>query len=82
MILRMFTDFGVPNLSDLGGSIKLVLVIGLMILTLKDLKDEFFCTKMRFLDLKPIRWAIYVGLICMVLLFGNLDGGQFIYVSF
>ena len=81
-IVRMFTDFGTPNLSDLGGTITLVLIIGLVILSFKDLRDEFFSNRMRFLELKPIRWAIYVGLFCMLLLFGDLDGGQFIYVSF
>lgn len=81
-IVRMFTDFGKPNLSDLGGSITLVITIGLIILIFKDLRDEYFRNKMCFLEIKPIRWAIYVGLFCMLLLFGDLDGGQFIYVSF
>ena len=81
-ITRMVTDFGVPNLSDLSGSILLVLVIGLIILVFKDVRDEFFSDKMRFLEARPFRWGIYVGLFCMVLLFGALDGGQFIYVSF
>ncbi len=29
-----------------------------------------------------IRWATYITLICTILLFGVLDGGSFIYVSF
>lgn len=29
-----------------------------------------------------VSWSTYVGLFCMILLFGVLDGGQFIYVSF
>jgi hypothetical protein len=82
VIYRMFTDIGTPNLSDLGGSIKLVLVIGIAILIIKDLRDEYFSNKMQFLEARPVRWAIYVGLFCMVLLFGALDGGQFIYVNF
>lgn len=81
-IRRIFTNFGTPTLSDLGGSILLVIVLGLFILAFKDLRDEFFCGKMRFLEAKPVRWAIYVGLFCMVLMFGSLDGGSFIYVSF
>ncbi len=81
-LCKIFTDFGTPNLSDLGGSISLVLVIGLMILVFKDFRDEFFISKIRFFESKPIRWAVYVGLFCMVLLLGALDGGQFIYVSF
>lgn len=81
-ISRIFTNFGIPTLSDLGGSILLVIALGLFILAFKDLRDEFFCGKMRFLEAKPVRWAIYVGLFCMVLMFGSLDGGSFIYVSF
>ena len=81
-IVRMFTAFGTPNLSDLGGSISLVISIGLFTLIFKDLRDEYFRDKMRFLEFKPIKWAIYVLLFCMLLLFGDLDGGQFIYVSF
>lgn len=82
VICRIFTDFGTPKLSDMGGSIQLILAMGLTILIFKDLRDEFFKNKMRFLETKPFRWAIYVGLFCMVLLFGALDGGSFIYVSF
>lgn len=81
-IVRIFTAFGTPNLSDLGGSITLTLVIGLIILVFKDSRDEFFSDKTRFFEIKFVRWAIYVGLFCLVLLFGALDGGQFIYVSF
>lgn len=81
-ISRLFTNFGTPALSELGGSILLVIALGLFILAFKDLRDEFFCGKMRFFEAKPVRRAIYVGLFCMVLMFGSLDGGSFIYVSF
>ena len=81
-ICRIFTDFGTPKLSDMGSSIMLIIVMGLAILIFKDLRDEYFSDKMRFLEAKPIRWAIYVALFCMVLMFGALDGGSFIYVNF
>lgn len=81
-ICRIFTDFGSPKLSDMGSAILLIIVIGLSILVFKDVRDEFFSNKLRFLKAKPVRWAIYVGLFCMVLMFGALDGGSFIYVSF
>lgn len=81
-ISRMFTDLGTPNLSDLDGSIKLVLVLGIFVLLFKDFKDEFLKDRMRFLESRPVRWTIYIGLFCIVLLFGALDGGSFIYVSF
>ena len=82
ILCKMFTEIGTPNLSDLGGSAMFMLAIGLIILYFKDLRDEFFKSKFTFLDKKAIRWAIYVILFCMVLNFGVLDGGSFIYVSF
>lgn len=82
IIYKMFTDIGAPNLTDMGSSILLITVMGLSILIFKDIRDEFFSDRIRFLEAKSIRWAIYVGLFCMVLLFGALDGGSFIYVSF
>ena len=82
MIGQMFTNTGIPNLSDFGGSALMMTAIGLFILLFKDARDEFFRDKISFLDKKVIRWAIYVFLFCMILNFGVLDGGQFIYVSF
>lgn len=81
-ICRMFTNFGTPNLSDMGSSIMLIIGMGVLILLFKDFRDEFFRKKIRFLEARPIRWAIYVCLFCMVLMFGALDGSSFIYVSF
>lgn len=82
MIGQMFTNVGTPNLSDFGGSALVMLFVGLVILVFKDMRDEFFPNNMHFLDAKPVRWSIYVGLFCLILMFGVLDGGQFIYVSF
>lgn len=79
---RMFQDFGMPDVSDLGGSALLMLIIGLVILFFKDLREEFFKSRFAFLESKVVRWAIYVALFCMILNFGVLDGGSFIYVSF
>ena len=81
-ICRMFTEIGTPNLSDLGGAAIIMAIIGMFILFFKDIRDEFFSNKFRFLDKKTVRWVIYVVLFCLVLNFGVLDGGQFIYVSF
>ena len=79
MIGKMFTNIGVPSLSDFGMKATLMSAIGLFILIFKDLRDEF---SLLFLDKKVIRWVVYVVLFCMILNFGVLDGGQFIYVSF
>ena len=79
---KIFSDVGLPNLSDLGLTAALMLAISLIILVFKDFRDEFFLNKLRFLDAKIVRWTIYVGLFCLIMMFGVLDGGQFIYVNF
>lgn len=82
MIGQMFTNIGVPSLIDFGMKATIMSAIGLFILIFKDSRDEFFRNKLLFLNKKPVRWVAYVVLFCMVLNFGVLDGGQFIYVSF
>lgn len=82
MISKIFTQMGVPDLSSLGMSAKMMLTVGLFVLVFKDLRDEFFLNKTRFLEAKYVRWLVYVFLFCLILNFGILDGGQFIYVNF
>lgn len=82
MIGRMFTNIGVPSLSDMGPSGMIIVAIGLFLLVFKELREEYFPSRMSFLNHRIVSWSTYVGLFCMILLFGVLDGGQFIYVSF
>ena len=82
VIGRMFSDVGIPSLSDLGPAGIIIIAMALPILAFKDFREEFFPSKFRILEKKVIRWIAYVSLFCMILLFGVLDGGQFIYVSF
>lgn len=82
IICRMFTGWGTPSISDLGTSSILMIVIALLFLLFKDIRDEFLSNHFKFLELKVVRWIIYVMVFCMLLNFGVLDGGQFIYVSF
>ena len=58
--------------------------IGFIFLLLKDLKDEYFPEKHYFLysEYLCIRYLSTLLLICMIVLFGVLDGGQFIYFQF
>lgn len=79
---KIFTDIGTPSLSDFGINSSLMAAVALAILLFKDSREEFFSTKMKFLDTKPVRFALYVGLFCLIIAIGVLDGGQFIYVSF
>lgn len=82
IIGKMFSDFGTPMLSDMIGAIWLVLLIGFIILFIKDFREEFFRNKCCLLNTKLVRWIIYIGLFCIMLSYGVLDGGQFIYVGF
>ena len=82
LIGSMVSNFGTLDLSDFGGSAMIMSFVGLSILLLKDVKDEYLFDRLSFLGAKIVRWAIYIILFCMILNFGVLDGGQFIYVSF
>lgn len=82
MIGRIFANIGVPSLSDIGPEGIIIVMIGLFLLIFKELREEFFPRRFRFLEMRVSRWVVYVSLFCMILLFGVLDGGQFIYVSF
>lgn len=82
MIGKMFSSGGMPTLSDWGMSAMVMSFAGLTVLVFKELREEFFVNSFAFLDTKIARWIIYVSLFCMILNFGVLDGGSFIYVSF
>ena len=49
-----------------------------------DFVDEYYSGKVRLLNSRYtiVRWATYIALVVMVLLFGVLDGGSFIYFQF
>ena len=82
MISNMFAHTGAPNLADYGTTPLFMTAIGLMLLVFKDLRDEFFPKRFAFMNNKVVRWTVYVVLFCLLLNFGVLDGGSFIYVSF
>lgn len=79
---KIFTDFGALDLSGLDIFAKLILVVGIVILVFKDVKDEFMTSKFAFLQKGLFRWSIYMALFAMILTLGVLDSGQFIYVNF
>lgn len=82
VIGKMFTETGTPKLSLLQGSEWFMLMAGLLLLVFKDLRDEWFCNRIKVLEQPVVRWAVYVFLFCMILNFGVFGGGSFIYVSF
>lgn len=83
VICIIFTNLGHFDVSALGGITNLVLsVFGVAILIFKDVKDEFFANRMKWMQQPMVRWGVYVFLFAFTLGFGVLDGGQFIYVNF
>ena len=82
VIMKIFSDFGPIDFTGLDMFAKFILVLGLCILLFKDIRDEFFPDRLPFLQIKFIRWCIYIILFVMILSLGVLDSGQFIYVNF
>ena len=79
---RIICNFGAPDFSALKYDVRIIIVLGILLLTLKDIKDEFLVGKIKVLNNIVVRWTVYIVLFCMILTFGVLDSGQFIYVSF
>ncbi len=59
-------------------------VAAIMLLLLKDLRDEYFPGKFRLMESRHvvIRWATFMVLIIMILSMGVLSSDQFIYANF
>lgn len=82
VVYKIFANPSVPDLSDMAKSSLIILAISMVALIFKDIRDEFLAYRFAPLSTKTFRWVIYLFLFCMILSFGVLDGGQFIYVSF
>lgn len=84
VICKMFTNPGIFDIREGFGTAAGVMMtlIGLTILLFKDVKDEFYPTKIKWLNTPFVRLACYVLLFCMIISIGVLDSTQFIYVSF
>ena len=57
-------------------------IMAIALVLFKETREEFFPTRMKFLDNRYVRWAEYVVVFCLILLCGALDSGSFIYGSF
>lgn len=59
-------------------------IVCLLLLFVKDFSDEFLDGRYSLFNNSHIvvRWGSYLGLIVLILLFGVLDGGAFIYFQF
>lgn len=74
------TDFGSPEVLSITNFAIYLMAIALVVF--KETREEFFPTKLRFLNNRYVRWAEYVVVFSLILLCGALDSGSFIYGSF
>lgn len=60
------------------------IVIGTVILFIKDFLDEYQPSRLRLVDNKncAVRWFTYLVIMALILLAGVFDAGQFIYANF
>lgn len=84
-ILSRIFDFSLYNklyLSNAPNSI--LIVMSVIILLLKDLRDEFFPDRIPLMNNKRkiVRWCTYIMLIFTILLTGAFNADQFIYANF
>ena len=84
VIGKMLTDPGFFDIREGFGNAAGVMMafIGLFILVFKEVREEFFVDRMRWLNAPVVRWACYVVIFCLIISIGVLDSSQFIYVSF
>ena len=82
MIKQMVTNFGIPNLSDIGNDTLLIMFLSIILLLIKDLRDEYQIMQSVFFQSRLVHWFVYICLFCMILNVGILDSSSFIYVSF
>ena len=84
MIGRIF-DFSLPQSLYIGSmSTGALIVIGVIMLFVKDFTDEYAPAKLNILNSKNsiIRWSSYIILLSMILVFGVFGADQFIYANF
>ena len=84
VIGKMLTNPGFFDIREGFGNAAGVMMafIGLFILFFKEVREEFFVDRMRWLNAPIVRWACYVVIFCLIISIGVLDSSQFIYVSF
>ena len=83
VISKIFSGFGSLDMAPFGGINNIFLsLIGMLILFLKEIKDEFFNDRFLWLRKPLVRWPGYVLIFVLIIAFGVLDSGQFIYLSF
>ena len=74
------TDFGSPEVLSITNFA--IYLVAIVLVLFKETSEEFFPTKLRFLNNRYVCWAEYVVVFSLILLCGALDSGSFIYGSF
>jgi len=82
IVYQVFTNLDYPFIGS--KSIMLYSLIGLTILFLKEVRDEFYPEKMLLFENNNVmvRYLSYASIVLLILLLGVFDGGQFIYFQF
>ena len=78
---KIFTAPGTFDANIMLMSDMAMLILGLSIMIMKDLKEEYI-KRVTVFDNKYVKWVVYIVIFTLILNFGILDGGSFIYVSF
>lgn len=78
---KIFTEPGMPFVD--ADTMVYALMFAFLVFVV-DFMEEYFSGKVKLMNSRYtiVRWATYVALVVMVLLFGVLDGGSFIYFQF
>ncbi len=84
MISRIFGPTLLSNLFLAQFPTPIFIVMGIVILLLKDIRDEFFPDKCLLMNSKNavVRWCTYLLLIVTIMLTGVFSSDQFIYANF
>ena len=81
VVVKIFTD--VPSSIYKGNNTNTVLsVAAIAIVLLKDWMEEFTSFSLFHNRYVVVRWASYLTVLFLILLFGVLDSSSFIYASF
>lgn len=78
---KIFTEPGMPFVD---ADTMVYALIFAFLVSVVDFMEEHFSGKVKLMNSRYtiVRWATYIALVVMVLIFGVLDGGSFIYFQF
>ena len=81
-ITKIFVEPGTFEMSGFYLTSKIIIFIGILLLLIKDIRDEFSFSKIPIFKSEIFRWCVYIVLFSMIISLGVIDSDQFIYVNF